>query len=78
MVEESRAVRTRQTLDALDERTRVQQIRSVALSGIQGKPLGPVASNVLLERDAKLYRAPRWRDGGEGQSTWGGPRPFRR
>jgi hypothetical protein len=65
MVEESRAVRTRQTLDALDERTRVQQIRSVALSGIQGKPLGPVASNVLLESDAKLYRAPkvegRWR-----------------
>ena len=78
MVEESRAVRTRQTLDALDERTRVQQIRSVALSGIQGKPLGPVASNVLLESDAKLYRAPKVEGGGEGQSIWGGPRPFRR
>jgi hypothetical protein len=58
-------VRTRQALNALDERTRVQRIRSVALSGIQGKPMGSVASNVLLESDAKLYRAPkvegRWR-----------------
>src|SRR5580692_11940481 len=52
------AVRTGQALDALDERTRVERIRRMALSGIQGKPTGPVALNVLLESDAKLYRAP--------------------
>ena len=51
-------MRTGQALDALDERTRVERIRRMALSGIQGKPTGPVALNVLLESDAKLYRAP--------------------
>ena len=50
-------MQTRQALDALDQRTRVQRIRSMALSRIQGKPTGPLALNVLLESHAKLYRA---------------------
>lgn len=39
----------------------------MALGGIQGNPTGPVASNALLQSDAKLYRAPKaGRVGGEG------------
>lgn len=39
------AVRPRQALDALNERTRVQRIKSMTLSGIQGKPMGSLALN---------------------------------
>lgn len=42
--------------NALDERTRGQRIRSMALNGIQGKLMGPLSSNVLLQSDAELYR----------------------
>jgi hypothetical protein len=37
----------------------------MARRGIQGKPMGPVASNMLLESDAELYRGWNWRVGGE-------------
>jgi hypothetical protein len=54
MVEESRratqAVRTRQALDALNEKTRVQRIKSMTLSGIQGKPMGSLALNGCSKR----------------------------
>ena len=40
---------TRSALDAADERTRVQRIGSMALSGIQGKTIGPFGLNVLLQ-----------------------------
>jgi hypothetical protein len=52
-------VRTRQTSDAQDERTPVQRSRRMALGEIQGKPMGPLALNMLLQSDAKLYRAPK-------------------
>jgi hypothetical protein len=53
-------MRTRQAFDALDERTRVQRIRSMALSGIQGKPTGPLA----LKAAAKRYRIISYAKGG--------------
>jgi hypothetical protein len=31
----------------------------MALGEIQGKPMGPLALNMLLQSDAKLYRAPK-------------------
>jgi hypothetical protein len=61
-------VRTRQAFDALDERTRVQRIRSMALSGIQGKPTGPLALNGCCKTMPHYIVGRRWRVGGQSNS----------
>jgi len=51
--------------NAIKEKTRVQRIKNMALSGIQGKPMGPFASNVPIQAMHELYR---WTVGGEDES----------
>ena len=51
--------------NAINERTRDQRTSCTALSGIQGKPTGPLALTVLLQSDAKLYLALKIKGRGE-------------
>ena len=70
-------MRTRQALDALNERTRVQRIKSMALSGIQGKPTGPLALNVLLQTMPNYIVCRRWRVTVK-VNSFGGPAPLQK
>ena len=54
--------RTGQAMRALDERTRDKRIRGMALSGIQGKLMGPLVSNVEPHSVGELYRMPKTED----------------
>ena len=53
---------------AIEEKTRVQRIRRVALREIQGKPAGPVISNVLLQAMPNYIARRSWRVGGESET----------
>ena len=55
--------------NAIEEKTLVQRIRRMALRENQGKPTGPVASNVLLQAMPNYIVRRSWRVGGENETS---------